>query len=62
MKLFDVRINSLHYGLCIAKNENDVKNHYMKTMRLPVEVCELNLNEMPVMEINVTQEIKDFIK
>jgi hypothetical protein len=34
----------------------------MKTMRLPVEVYELNLDEMPVMEINVTQEIKDFIK
>lgn len=63
MKLFDIRINSMHYGLCVANSIEAVQQHYTKIMKLPVDVYELELgSDMPVMEINVTQEIKDCIK
>lgn len=62
MKLYDVRIGSMHYGLCLAHNEQEVVDHYEKTIRTSITAEEVVRDDLPVLEISITQEVKDYFK
>jgi hypothetical protein len=64
MRLFLVSVGEMHYGLAVATNAESINKYYCeKFPNIIFDIQDITDKfSMPVMEINVTQNIKDIIK
>jgi len=63
MRLFDVTVSGTHYGLCVAEKIEDAEDYYTKKFHIPITVVDItDKYTLPVMEINVSNKVKDIIK
>lgn len=64
MKIFLIKIGCMNYGLCVSDSIEKVEAYYKFNHSNVIFTFEdiTNVYDFPVLEINVSQKIKDLIK
>ena len=63
MKVFLIKIGCVNYGICVSDSIEKVRNFYINERHIePIIEDITNAYDFPVLEINVTRELKDLIK
>lgn len=63
MKVFLIKIGCVNYGICVSDSIEKVRNFYINERHIEPSIEDItNVYDFPVLEINITHELKDLIK
>lgn len=63
MKVFLIKIGCVNYGICCSDSIEKVRNFYINEHHIEPTIEDItSAYDFPVLEINITHELKDLIK
>ncbi len=63
MNVYLIRLGCMNFGICVSKNEKEVRDHYARNhpgMLFTIENI-TNSYDFPVLEVQINKQIKDIV-